>query len=339
MKTKKILLIQTSFIGDIILLSTVLENLQKHVKEISIDILINQNSQTLYQKHPFVGKIWVWNKKENKYKNLLQLIKNIRKEKYEVVLNFHRFFSTGLLTASSGAKLKAGFSDNPFSFLYQKSAPFPFEKGLHEVDRNHALLLATFPELTKVELSRSPVLYPTAEDFALVKNYQHGLYMCICPSSVWFTKQFPKERWMALISLLPDIKIYLLGAPGDHALCEEIRQARPEKVVNLAGQLSLLQSAALMKGAAINYVNDSAPLHLASAMNASVCAIFCSTVTDFGFYPLSEKSWVVEIAEPLYCRPCGKHGHQACPEGHFKCAHEIPIQKALEAFHEAEKSN
>jgi heptosyltransferase-2 len=79
----------------------------------------------------------------------------------------------------------------------------------------------------------------------------------------------------------------------------------------------------------MNYVNDSAPLHLASAVNASVTAIFCSTVPDFGFGPLSDKSRVVETQEKLDCRPCGLHGFKACPEGHFKCATAIKTEQLL----------
>jgi heptosyltransferase-2 len=80
-----------------------------------------------------------------------------------------------------------------------------------------------------------------------------------------------------------------------------------------------------MKGAKMNYVNDSAPLHIASAMNAPVTAIFCSTVPEFGFGPLSDRSRVVEIQEDLYCRPCSVHGLNECPEQHFKCALRIPV--------------
>jgi heptosyltransferase-2 len=97
-------------------------------------------------------------------------------------------------------------------------------------------------------------------------------------------------------------------------------------VRNLAGTLSFLQSAALMEKAAMNYVNDSAPLHLASAMNAPVTAVFCSTVPAFGFGPLSDKSHIVEC-ENLYCRPCGLHGKPSCPEGHFRCAMDIDLSK------------
>lgn len=339
MAAQKILLIQTSFIGDIILFSTVIENLHRYLKDTRLDILINQHSETLYRHHPKIGKLWTWDKKKNKHKNLLKLISNIRSEKYDKVINFHRYFSTGLLTAASGASFRAGYEDNPFSFVYQQSAPFPFEKGLHEVDRNFQLLKKIFPELKGKELNRKPVLYPSDADFEAVERYQQSEYVCMCPSSVWFTKQFPKARWAELINVLPfKGKIYLLGAPSDHALCEEIRGADQDKVVNLAGKLSLLQSAALMSRGVINYVNDSAPLHLASAMNAPVCAFFCSTVTDFGFYPLSDFSKVVEVEEKLYCRPCGKHGHQACPEGHFRCALDIRVERALEAFEDVQGS-
>ena len=92
------------------------------------------------------------------------------------------------------------------------------------------------------------------------------------------------------------------------------------KIHNLAGKLNLLESAALMRDAKMNYVNDSAPLHLASAMNALVTGVFCSTVPSFGFTPLSSVRRVLETKEKLDCRPCGLHGFKACPKGHFKCS-------------------
>jgi heptosyltransferase-2 len=78
-----------------------------------------------------------------------------------------------------------------------------------------------------------------------------------------------------------------------------------------------------MKDARRNFTNDSAPMHLASAVNAKTTAIFCSTVPDFGFGPLSDDAVVVETSKKLDCRPCGLHGLRACPEKHFDCAHSI----------------
>jgi heptosyltransferase-2 len=93
--------------------------------------------------------------------------------------------------------------------------------------------------------------------------------------------------------------------------------------------MSFLQTAALMKDAKMNYVNDSAPLHLASSVNAPVTAIFCSTVPEFGFGPLSDNSYIVETEEDLDCRPCGLHGFAKCPKTHFKCATNIKPQQLL----------
>jgi heptosyltransferase-2 len=121
-----------------------------------------------------------------------------------------------------------------------------------------------------------------------------------------------------------------LGAASDKTLCSEIINTLPDHFAkNLSGELSFLQSAALMKTAEMNYVNDSAPMHIASAMNAPVTAVFCSTVTWFGYWPLSDKSFVVERTEPLYCRPCTSHGKRLCPEKHFKCALDINKDQLL----------
>lgn len=148
----------------------------------------------------------------------------------------------------------------------------------------------------------------------------------MAPASVWFTKQLGEDKWIDLSNKVSkDTTIYLLGAPGDAELCERIKsKSENKKIQILAGKLSLLQSCALMKDAKMNYVNDSAPLHLASSVNANVTAFFCSTVPSFGFGPLSDNSKVIEVKN-LDCRPCGLHGYKACPKGHFNCSNLIDV--------------
>ena len=124
--------------------------------------------------------------------------------------------------------------------------------------------------------------------------------------------------------------IYLVGGPDDRSLSEAIIQMTNTKSpVDLCGELSFLPSAALMKYAHMNFVNDSAPMHFASAMNAPVAAVYCSTVPEFGYGPLSDIKYIIQRRESLYCRPCGLHGFSACPEGHFKCALEIEDEQLL----------
>jgi ADP-heptose:LPS heptosyltransferase len=242
-------------------------------------------------------------------------------------VNMHRFGSSGFLAGFSGAKERVGFDKNPFSFRYTKKVTHEIGNGKHETRRNLELI----EHLTDMR-AEMPKLYPSETDEKMVSFHKSkGPYICIAPTSVWFTKQWPVEKWVELIKLVPaSCTVYLLGASGDRTVCDDvIRRAGRENTANLCGQLSFLQSACLMRDAKMNFVNDSAPLHFASAMNAPVTAIFCSTVPKFGFGPLSENSAVIEIDTELYCRPCGLHGYKECPEVHFRCALNIDVKKVL----------
>lgn len=326
---KKILIIQTAFIGDVILATAVVEKLAHFYPDARIDFLLRKGNEGLLANHPFITKVLVWNKKSNKNRNLISLISEIRKEKYDLVINLQRFFSSGLLTSFSHGAVTIGFDKNPLSFTFTHKIKHLIKeegKAIHEVERNHELI-ARFTD----SIPATPKLYPTKKDFETAQSYKQGPYICIAPASVWYTKQFPKEKWIEFIKSVPSsFKVYLIGAPSDKVLCTEIiAQAGRSRVEDLSGKLSFLESAALMADSAMNYVNDSAPMHIGSAMNAPVTAIFCSTIPSFGFGPLSSRSAVVEVKEKLSCRPCGLHGYKKCPKGHFKCGYEIDNEDLL----------
>ncbi|MFY0593723.1 glycosyltransferase family 9 protein [Roseivirga sp.] len=326
MAFRQILVVQTAFIGDVILATGLLEKLHKHYPESAIDFLVRKGNHSLLDNHPFVRETIIWDKNGGKYKNLFKLIGKVRKSKYDLVVNIQRFANSGMLTAFSKGAMKIGFDKNPFSWAFDKKITHRIEPGIHEVIRNHELIKALTDGTHEL-----PKLHPTTEDFSAIAEYKKKPYLCMAPASVWFTKQFPKEKWIGLIRAMKfNGSIYLLGAPGDASLCEEIlEQSQSGRVINLAGKLSLLQSAALMKTAEMNYVNDSAPMHLASAVNAKTCAIFCSTIPDFGFGPLAAESHIIQVNEALKCRPCGLHGKKSCPEVHFKCGFDIDVQKMV----------
>ena len=322
MNPRSFLIIQTAFIGDVILATALIEKLHQFYPNANIDFLVRKGNETLLDNHPFLREVIVFDKKK-KYKNLYELIGRIRRTNYDVVVNVQRFATTGFITVLSGAKETIGYNKNPLSFLFDKRIAHQIGE-VHEVERNQRLI-----ETLTDQVPANPKLYPSERDFEKVKVYQSESYYCIAPTSVWFTKQWPAEKWIELIKFYQHRKIksiYLLGAPIDHHVCESIRLASGwNGVSNLAGKLTFLESAALMKSALMNFVNDSAPMHLASAMNAPVTAVYCSTVPSFGFGPLSDKSFAIETKEKLACRPCGLHGFKNCPEGHFKCAYGIEI--------------
>lgn len=321
----KFLIVQTAFIGDVILATPLVEKLKRFYPDAEIDFLLRQGNEKLLIDHPHIRRVWVWQKKRDKYRGLFKLIRQFRAEQYDWIINCQRFAASGFLTAFAGARHSVGFRKNPLSILFSRRVPHVFgtpAHPVHEVERNLALI----EHLTDSSF-QVPRLYPSEADFTKIRTVTHqaGAYVCIAPTSVWFTKQYPAHKWIELVGHLPPgLSIFLLGAPDDAGACEHIRLTSVRKeIVNLAGQLSFLESAALMQGAAMNYVNDSAPLHLASAVNAPVAAVFCSTLPVFGFTPLSEQQQVIETNEPLACRPCGLHGRSSCPEGHFACAETI----------------
>lgn len=321
---KKILIIQTASIGDVILATPVLEGLHAAYPSADIDLLIKKGMEGLFKGHPFTGNLIIWDKSE-KYRDASRIFSEIRKNKYDLIVNLQRFALTGLLTACSGATTTVGFSKNPFSFLFTKSIPHRIGKGVHEVERNLSLIqpLITANQRAKdFGLPHRPSLYPAPTDEATVAQYKKQSYVTISPASLWYTKQYPVKKWAGLMqSLPPGLMVYLLGSASDTSLCDEIRTlSGRENIVILAGILSLLESAALMRDATMNYTNDSAPMHLASAVNAPTAVIYCSTIPEFGFGPLSVNQWIIQSDKHLTCKPCGIHGRRECPERHFECA-------------------
>ena len=329
---QKFLIIQTAFIGDVVLATSLIEKLHYHFPKAQIDFLLRKGNESLLAGHPFLHEVIIWDKQKHKLRNLRKTIREVRKRKYDKVINVQRFAATGILTAFSGAKETIGFDKNPVSFLFTKKIKHIINVAgntKHEIDRNTDLV-KYFTDTLVIK----PRLYPSSNDEARVLIYKANEFITISPASVWFTKQYPKEKWVEFINTLSShYTVYLLGSSADIDGCDEIRNAaNHSSVVNLCGQLSFLESAALMKDAVMNYVNDSAPMHFASAVNAPVTAVYCSTLPSFGFGPLSDKSRIVEIQEKLVCRPCGLHGRKACPLGHFNCAYKIKVEQLVSSL-------
>jgi heptosyltransferase-2 len=328
---QKIGVIQTAFIGDVVLSTSMLESLHNKYPTAQIDIVVRKGNEALFTQHPFVNNVIIWDKQKNKYKNWLKILKQIRAQQYDAIINVQRYAATGLWTGLSKAKFKIGFDKNPFSFLFTDKVKHQvMQPDLHEIKKNHALIQLLDEDIHLC----NPKLYPSASDFEKVKSFQSQPYICIAPASVWFTKQFPVEQWVQFFNTLDyNGNVYIIGGPGDRKIGDQIINAIAanarirSRVVNVAGQFNFLSSAALQKGAVLNYVNDSAPMHFASAMNAPVVAIYCSTIPDFGYGPLSDQSFVVQTEHALKCKPCGIHGKKACPLAHFSCAMTIQMQQ------------
>jgi heptosyltransferase-2 len=166
---------------------------------------------------------------------------------------------------------------------------------------------------------------------ALEMNKIKGKFIAVAPGSVWFTKRY--ACYTELIDLLSErfkLPIVLLGSPDDRFLCAELAKSCAFPPMDLSGKTDLLLSAAIISRAILAITNDSAPAHIAAAVDTPVVAIFGPTVPSFGFVPFSDKSAVVDIGN-LYCRPCNHHGSERCPQGHFRCMKELFPQRIVDA--------
>lgn len=331
--SKTILIIQTAFIGDTILASQFARAVKEQYPDSKIHFFLRKGNESVIQGLPTIEKTWVWDKAGGKTKNLFKLIMELRKIKFDMVFNLHRHFNSGLVTAFMRSSLKAGFRQNPLSFFYTRKInhQIPDPRGWHEVQRN--LELIPDYKISDERKNYRPELPLQQKNFDKVAHYKTENYFVVAPASVWFTKAWSEKKYRELTGELVKMgKVIFIGAPSDKDLCDRIRKDYPN-TENLCGALNLLDSAALMKDAKRVFVNDSAPLHLASCVNAKTTAIFCSTVPAFGYTPLAEDSVVVDVGDSLQCRPCGLHGYKACPLGHFKCSEDIEIKKVIATIH------
>ncbi len=325
--SRSFLIIQTAFLGDAVLATALAESLHNSNNNHQISILVRKGNENLFDAHPFIKEVLVWDKTQNKTSNLFKTLAKVRVKKFDTVLNLQRFFSTGLITTLSGAASKIGFNKNPFSMFFTKSVKHEIGTGIHETERNFQLI-AGIPGVVYAR----PRLYPSEKSVLAARSItQDNKYVVMTPASVWQTKQLPFNKWVELGKLCASkYKVVLAGAPTDSDLCKRIAdEIGKEHCIISAGSLNLSGSAALMKNAVMNYVNDSGPLHIASAVNSPVKAFFCSTIPAFGFGPLSDDAQIIESQELLSCRPCGLHGKKECPINHFNCGNTITIDNNL----------
>jgi heptosyltransferase-2 len=172
----------------------------------------------------------------------------------------------------------------------------------------------------------------TAEDHAAADAWlaSHGVtsrFAALAPGSVWGTKRWP---FYAELAMMLDRGSVIVGGQDDVPLANTIVAATSGRAISAAGALSLRSSAALIQRASVLVTNDSAPLHLATAVGTPVVALFGPTVPEFGFGPRGADDVTLERGG-LECRPCSRHGPDICPLGHHRCMRELSVEVVAQA--------
>ncbi|MBI1967010.1 MAG: lipopolysaccharide heptosyltransferase II [Gemmatimonadetes bacterium] len=307
--------VQTAFLGDVVLTTPLLAALAE--RHGPVDVVTTSAAAPLIETHPAVRRVIPYEKKgkDRGLRGLATLARTLRAERYEVAYLPHRSLRTAALALLARIPRRVGFHDGwPLFYTEVKRRP---AEG-HEIDRLLALVGLPSGAYT-------PRLYPTPEDerAAAAVLAAAGItddFVVLAPGSIWGSKRWPYYPQLAE-RLARRMPIVAVGGPEDAALGDEILQAvrrHGGAAVNACGSLSLRASAALIAKARLLVTNDSAPLHLASAMGTPVVAIFGPTIPDFGFGPVRPQDLTLGVAG-LPCRPCSRHGPPRCPLGHHRC--------------------
>lgn len=319
-----ILLVQTGFLGDVILSTPVIANIKKLYPNSRLSFLTTPLAVPLVKYNPMIDNIIVFDKrhKDSGVCGLWRMINNLKKQKFDKVFSLHKSYRTSFLLAFSGIKDRYGFSRASASLLYTKTEKR--EDMSHEVLRNLAILRCVGLE-PKDAITELQIVIPDevrADANALISKFRRGLsgLVSIAPGSVWETKRWTVEGFSKVASDLYDrgFDIVIIGGQSDSDLAEKVIKLSGKPLINLCGQGSLLLSAAMISESKLLICNDSAPLHIASAVKTPVVALFCATVEEFGFGPWQVKSKVLGV-EGLSCRPCASHGSKYCPTGTNYC--------------------
>ncbi|MFA5405030.1 MAG: glycosyltransferase family 9 protein [Ignavibacteria bacterium] len=329
MEFQNILIIQTAFAGDVILTLPILEAIKEKFADTKISFLCIPNTASILLNNPFIDEVIIYDKKGSQ-KGILQFRKflNIIKSKnFDLIISPHRSLRSTMISYFSKVKDTISFDTSAFSSKYKTTVVY--KKNVHEIVRNFSLLAPL--GIVRNEII-PPKLFTLERDIYVVdkllsefKIGEDEKFVTIAPGSVWFTKAYPEIKFAKMISLLNEfnVKIVLVGGEDDIGLCAMIKVlCRNSKVCNAAGKLTYLQSADLIRRSKVLVTNDSAPLHLANAVDTKVIAVFGATIPEFGFYPYGKNDYIFQV-NGLKCRPCGIHGGNRCPIKTFECMNKI----------------
>ena len=336
-----ILVLRLSSLGDVILTSPVYRLLRKKFPSAQIDVLVKKEFADVLRYNPNINSVIEFGSPRELP---LRIIRNALKlRSYDVVIDLHNSLRTRLLRFGIAKNIFVIDKDIWKRLLLVKLKANLFEKKISipekyirtlaplGIENDDEGLEIFFPDEIKEHTKH--IILSEVKGLMESKNL-----IAICPTAKHKTKMWLKENFAQLANELIEKHnafIFLLAAPNEREYCDSLKSEinNQKSVINLAGKISLLESAAIMDSCNVVVTNDSANLHLASARKKNVVAIFGSSVEEFGFFPYRTKAKVLQV-ENLECRPCSHIGLSECPQGHFRCMNDISAEMVANAVKE-----
>lgn len=336
----RILVVQTAFLGDIVLTTPLLRELRRVHPGASLSVVTTEIGARLLTEGLDADHLFVLDKRWNRSgtDSCRELLRRLRREPFDAAVAAHRSLRTGIIVRLCGAPLRVGFAGAPGAWAYNRRVAWDADK--HAV-RRYLDLTAPLGGLPAEADPRPALAVSPAADRRVgeMLRRQHIVpgrdIVCIAPGSAWATKRWVPEGFAALLDASRRLGLtpVLIGSAGERELCRAVNALAQEPAPVLAGETGVRELIALLARARALVGNDSGPAHVASAVGTPVVTIFGPTAPANGYAAFGSGTRFVEHPS-LACRPCGRHGARLCPLGHFRCMREIRPSAVIDRLSE-----
>lgn len=321
----KILLIRFSSIGDIVLTSPVIRCLNQQIPGVELHFLTKLQYSTFVGNNPNIHKVLAYNG------SLKLLVKELKNEKYDLIIDLHKSLRSRAISRQLSVKTITYHKLNVKKWLYTalKVNKLPKE---HLVDR---YFKAIKPLKIKNDHLGLDYFIP---DSTQIESHLPDKYICFSIGGTYTTKKLPNTKIKAIIEKLK-LPIVLIGGQEDIHNASLIEQTTHFKCINLVGQLSIDQSALIIKNASHVISHDTGMMHIAAAFKKPLSVIWGNTHPALGMYPYGyeDNIHLVQMHQvDLKCRPCSKLGFDACPRKHFNCMNLQNVEEIVKNIESVE---
>ena len=338
---ERILLVKPSSLGDVIHALPVLHALREHYPDARIDWLISASIAPLLEGHEKVDGLLLFDRKQlGRFgrsvvatKDLVSFVREIRSRRYDLVIDLQGLLRSGLMAWASGAKVRIGFKNarEGAAMLYTHHIDDP---DVHAVDRNMGVgrLLGWGDTATCFDfpLARS-VRSDTRQWLSELGIVGEEHLVVVAAGARWETKVWPWERFAEVINALhrwKEVRCLLIGSRDEVPLCERVAAQCRRPPINLAGQTTLPQLAAIVSLADLVLCHDSASMHLAVALDRPLVCISGPT-NPIRTGPYRRLEDVVRV--DLECSPCYLRQLPQCRHDH-RCMQELTVATVLSSI-------
>lgn len=319
LKTKA-LIVRFSSIGDIVLTSPIIRCIKTQLPEVEIHFVTKHVFSDVIINNTNIDKVHVFTK------DISEIIEELKKEKFDWMIDLHHNLRSLRLKLSLGIKT---YAFNKLNFEKFMAVNFKRLNGLpplHIVDRY-------FEAAKQLGVTNDGLgldyFISNNDEFNIAQKFpklQSSSFIALVVGGSYYTKQIPLSKLIEICNLSTE-QFILLGGKSDIRIAQQLEQVC-KNVINACGELTLNQSAYVLKMSKAVVTSDTGLMHIASAYKKRIISLWGNTIPEFGMYPYlpGNDSKILEVKD-LKCRPCSKLGYKECPKKHFKCMNDISLSE------------